>query len=248
MCYSGCGHGTMVDLATRMISEGYQVPLADVKRAMENFKDPMAYEKRITDVDKMLSKLIGDTRNRILPPGTLSQFLAYSQQILDRGISKDVAKYFGIRFDMVKGRIAIPIYDHQGNLRGVEGRNMEGSPKYSPIVACDKGTWLWGAWLVPYGAPLVVFEGALGAARATSLGIKNATALLGSSYRKTQFYRLAQSEYVTIALDPDKAGRSGSTRLFEQLHPIINCHIANLPADIDDISASDLQEALSRKF
>jgi len=239
-CYAGCGQGSMVDLAVEMISQGYSVNLRLVKTAMRGINDPMAHERRMTEVDKIVSSLTGEKRNQVLPENKLDGYLAYSDHIHARGISKEVALRYRICYDMQQGRIVIPIRDHQGRLRGIEARNSKG-PKYTPIVRCDKGTWVWGAYLIQRGLPVVVFEGALGASRATTLGIANAVALLGSSHRKTQVLRLVQSSSVIIALDPDTAGRHGAKELYESLYTSVSAKIVELPADIDDIGVELLE-------
>ena len=239
-CYAGCGQGSMVDLATEMINQGYSVNMRQVKAAMRGINDPMAHERRMSEVDKMMSILTGQKRNQVLSENILDGYLVYSDHIHSRGISKEVALRHKIRYDMQQERIVIPIRDHQGRLRGVEARNSSG-PKYTPIVRCDKGTWLWGAHLIKRGLPVVVFEGALGASRAATLGVSNAVALLGSSHRATQVLRLVQTSGVIIALDPDRAGRHGAEELYNSLYASVSAKIVGLPADIDDIGVELLE-------
>lgn len=245
-CFAGCGQGTIEDLAVLMVQKGYSFNFAQVRRELKGLGDPMAVEHAESDVDKVLSKLQEDKRNRPIDTKVLNGYLPYSKHIKARGISPYVADKHGIGFDMVNNRITIPIRDHLGLLIGIEARNLEGKPKYSPIIACDKSNWLWGAWLVPYGEPIVVFEGALGAARAETLGIRNVTALLGSSHSKGQVRRMLQAEHVIIALDPDKAGFLGAWKLFNAIYTSVGCRVVTLPMDIDEIDSRQLKEAIEK--
>jgi DNA primase len=136
--------------------------------------------------------------------------------------------------------VVIPIRDHQGKLKGAEARTVEETEhaqRYTAMWRCDKSDWLWGAWRVPPTWPLLVMEGALGAARAQTLGAIQPVSTLGASASEGQLRRMLQAPFVALAYDPDKAGRRGAMRVAEEL--IVTDHaIVGLPADIDDIGSA----------
>lgn len=241
-CFSGCGHGNMIDLATRLSMAGHSVNIIEILALSED-DNPIRVERKPSELTKVLASLQGPRRNTPLDEKVLSGYLPYSGFIEKRGISKEAAAFYGILFDMETRKIVITIRDHQGILRGMEGRKTDGDgPKYYPIVRCNKGNWVWGAWRFPAGLPLVVFEGALGAARAATLGVKGAVALLGSSSRPGQVERLLQASSVVIALDPDKAGEKGTAELYDSLYAGVPVKAVKLPTDIDEIESEVLRE------
>lgn len=244
-CWSGCGQGKLMDLAVLMKQKGYSFNLSFILSLIDDVGDPLIFEHRDSELRKALKSLRGNNQQQeILPEELLDQYDFYSRAIEARGISQAVADFYGIGFNPHGKQITIPIRDHRGRLRGIEARNLEGNPKYSPIRRCEKSSWLWGGYKYGMGSPLTVFEGALGAARAATLGARGAVATLGASASPNQIDRLRQSSVVKIAFDPDQAGRRGGLKLFDALYKDTLVYIVALPVDIDDITAEELLGAL----
>ena len=125
--------------------------------------------------------------------------------------------------DLFRGRLMIPIRNHQGDLGGFGGRSLDGSnPKYlnSPRTATfDKGRILYGLHLAKEEAKdkgLVVVEGYMDVIAAHQNGFKNVVASMGTALTEHQVEAIRRlTSNVTMALDADAAGQQATLRSME---------------------------------
>lgn len=80
----------------------------------------------LRDIKKKRVKNKEISSNNVLPECILNQFIPLPhQKFLDDGISIEAQREFGIRYDLVRDRIIIPLRNKQGGLIGVKGRYIE---------------------------------------------------------------------------------------------------------------------------
>jgi DNA primase len=174
----------------------------------------------------------------------------------ERGIDPDLARTSGVGFcdrGMMKGRIAIPIHDADGNLvayagRWVSGELPAGEEKYKLPPGFKKSHVLYNLHRVKGEKSLVVVEGFFSALRLHRLGIP-AVALMGRSLSQEQEKLLQEGgvKSLTLMLDGDPPGREAQAELLVRLSRKFSVRAAELPdgAEPDTVDESILREVLS---
>ena len=125
--------------------------------------------------------------------------------------------------DVFWGRLIIPIRNTDGELVGFGGRSMDGSdPKYlnSPRSAVfDKGHILYALNLAKEAASsqgIVIVEGYMDAIMGHQCGFSNLVASMGTALTEFQVSAIRRfTSQITMALDPDPAGRQATLRSLE---------------------------------
>jgi DNA primase len=140
----------------------------------------------------------------------------------ERGLTEEEVATFGLGHcgrGVMKGRIAIPIHDADGNLVGYAGRwpgePPEGEPKYRFPDGFEKSRVLFNLNRVSKGTTEVVLvEGFFGAIAMHALGLA-AVACMGSSASHDQLGLLAGRgvRCLKILCDGDAAGEEASTKI-----------------------------------
>lgn len=156
----------------------------------------------------------------------------------DRGISPELAEEFELGYcnkGLLKGRIAIPIYDERGYLvayagRWVEGDLPKGEEKYKLPTGFKKLDVLYNLQSVTGNKHLVVVEGFFSVVRLFAFGLP-AVALMGTVLSDRQEKLLQESglERVTLMLDGDKAGREAAEKILPRLARHFPVRVVELP-------------------
>jgi DNA primase len=140
----------------------------------------------------------------------------------DRGLSLDIATRFGVGYcarGLLRGMIAIPIHDEDGDLVAYAGRRLKSADirehgKYKFPKGFRKELVLYNlervkALGVQEGLALV--EGFFSVLALAGHGIQNAVASMGCSLSEAQADLVAEhASHVAILYDGDEAGRGGS--------------------------------------
>ena len=136
--------------------------------------------------------------------------------------------------DLFRGRLMIPIRDGQARLAGFGGRALDDStPKYlnsprGPVF--DKGRLLYAYHLARSNAPrdgAVIVEGYMDAIAAYQHGFDNVVASMGTALTEHQVAEIRRlTNRVTMALDPDAAGRQATLRSLESSWRVFQTQVA----------------------
>ena len=146
--------------------------------------------------------------------------------------------------DIYVNRIMFPLHDPYGNIVGFSGRiyNGEKVNKYvntKETIIFKKGECLYHYHIARNSARtskcVIVMEGFMDVIRASSIGIKNTVALMGTALTKEQIKLIKRlSNNVIICLDGDGPGRHAAKNIGEVLNNEgFNVKIVTLP-DPDD--------------
>lgn len=137
------------------------------------------------------------------------------------GISFDAMDKFGIKFDMVRNRMVIPIYDDKGVFVGAKVRNfnqedIENGRKYMPLIhnneiyTYDKGKILYGLNFnkknIKNAKRAIIFESEKSTILYESLYVGNKAVSIGGSnvsIYQTELLKQYKVETVVLALDND---------------------------------------------
>lgn len=137
------------------------------------------------------------------------------------GISFDAMDKFGIKFDMIRNRIVIPIYDDKGVFVGAKVRNfnqedIENGRKYMPLIhnneiyTYDKGKILYGLNFnkknIKNAKRAIIFESEKSTILYESLYVGNKAVSIGGSnvsIYQTELLKQYKVETVVLALDND---------------------------------------------
>ena len=136
--------------------------------------------------------------------------------------------------DLFRNRLIIPIRNGRGELGGFGGRSLdESNPKYlnSPRTALfDKGRLLYGLNLAKEHAGdkgLVIVEGYMDVITAHQHGFTNVAASMGTALTQGQVAEILRTTSdVTMALDPDAAGRQATLRSLESSWQVFQSFVA----------------------
>ena len=137
------------------------------------------------------------------------------------GISFDAMDKFGIKFDMIRNRMVIPIYDDKGVFVGAKVRNfnqedIENGRKYMPLIhnneiyTYDKGKILYGLNFnkknIKNAKRAIIFESEKSTILYESLYVGNKAVSIGGSnvsVYQTELLKQYKVETVVLALDND---------------------------------------------
>ncbi len=158
--------------------------------------------------------------------------------------------------DIYVNRIMFPLHDPYGNIVGFSGRiyNGEKANKYvntKETIIFKKGECLYHYHIARDSARtskcVIVMEGFMDVIRASSIGIKNTVALMGTALTKEQIKLIKRlSNNVIICLDGDGPGRHATKNIGEVLNNEgFNVKIVTLP-DPDDPDTFILNNGKSR--
>lgn len=140
----------------------------------------------------------------------------------ERGLSPETVQRFGVGYcarGLLRGTIAIPIHDEDGELVAYAGRRLKGADirehgKYRFPAKFRKDLVLYHLDRAkPFGSAdgLVLVEGFFAVMALFERGVPNAVASMGCSLSKAQAGLLAEhAGHVTILFDGDAAGRGGA--------------------------------------
>ena len=132
-----------------------------------------------------------------------------------RGIELSVARDW--HMGCLNGRLIIPYYDQEGQLRGLTERALhDQSPKYKFSTGMKKSEMLFGLDRVRDDDRLALVEGFFDCISLDQAEIP-AVALGGTDLSSEQV-ELLNGREVIVAMDGDEAGRHAAARIIERLH------------------------------
>lgn len=159
--------------------------------------------------------------------------------LVDRKLTLPTAEHFGVGWcpkGMLRGMIAIPIHDGEGNLVAYAGRRLR------PQDIREKGKYKlptgFRKELVLYNehrgrsvstTKVVVVEGFFSVMHLREAGIGNVVATMGCEVSTYQVERLAAFEHVLVLFDGDDAGQAGAAALAAALRSRVQVSVATLP-------------------
>lgn len=223
VCLSCDWGGSITDLFTELVM---RLPVGTVERKQavkimngievtklrEPMLKPQSQEKANTD------PYFTDTWIKSFPMATVvNEAMAY---LLSRKVSALDADAMHIRYDPVSRRICFPIYDWNGNLRGMQGRYITepsgtGGPKYLFYkyqgASCGHEVML-GENLVEPALPLLLVEGVFDYAALFPF-TKQVMVLWGCRVNEQRIKRLSRCTKIYTVFDNDKAGNDARERL-----------------------------------
>jgi DNA primase len=138
-------------------------------------------------------------------------------------------RVLGLGYD--RGRLAIPIRNEPGALRGALRYRPAAEPKMLAVLGTRLG-------LIPHPASepsprLLLVEGPADMIAARSRGWP-AIAVPGDHAWRPQWAALLQERQVTIAMDSDDAGRAAAERIAHDLHGVCASRVLDLAPDRTD--------------
>lgn len=176
--------------------------------------------------------------------------------LAERNVSPEVAQTFGLGYcarGMMKGRIAIPIHDAEGQLIAYAGRWPgnegwpEGEDRYKLPQGFEKSRILFNLNRVKDVDHVTVVEGFFSVFRLFELGYENVVALMGRSLSERQEELLtARFSRLTLLFDGDAPGRGGAAAILPRLARRLFVREAVLPdgAQPDSVAEPLLRELL----
>jgi DNA primase len=163
--------------------------------------------------------------------------------LAERGLEPDTIEHFSLGLcsrGMLRGHIAIPIHNRNGELVAYAGRwpgtPPEGTPKYKLPKGFRKSLEIFNlnrALKEPEDLPLVIVEGFFDCFTLWQAGIVKCVALMGCSLSAEQLQLLTESvpkgSLIEILFDNDEAGINGAQAVCAKLGQIAETRIVPLP-------------------
>lgn len=169
-----------------------------------------------------------------IPPLTILSE-ALQRQGFDISVVRDAFKTAGLGTEYT---VSLPYRDTTGNIKGfiVRTTDKDVSPKYKFTAGTEKDT-LFNIHNCRSAKYLVIVEGFIDSAIATSKGMFNVVALGQASLSDHHIRDISRLKHwqVILALDNDEAGRQGTERSIKLLQEHgITSYVALLPTDCKD--------------
>ena len=169
-------------------------------------------------------------KTKLLYQQALKNSLEAKQYLINRGLTGDIAKKYGLGFDANRHKITFPIHDRRGRVIGFGFRVLDNSlPKYinspdSPIF--HKGTVLYGLYEAREANrtldKIIVVEGYMDVIALAQAGITDAVATLGTATTEFHVTQLCQhTDKIIFCFDADDAGRKASWRALQSALPVL---------------------------
>ena len=237
-----------------------------IQLALEKVKD--FYTEELTKNSKAKNYLL---KHRKIPAYVAREFeigFADGDKLLEfakkEGIEEILRKLGHIKthwgsFDILRGRIVIPVKDEKGRIKGFTGRLIEDDktqPKYLHTPYLSKGEILFG--LTPPAIQairekqyLIIVEGVFDAIRLHSIGVRNAVAIFGTELSDKQIKKIlwlrkrAKLQKVILAFDNDEAGKKAVLKNLKKLFAMGFEGVYNL--SYKDIKEKDIDELISNR-
>lgn len=200
-----------------------------------------AYEyldKRKIDKDIIKKFKIGLSINK----SSLTDYLLNKNIPLKDLISLGISTENGT--DLFINRIMFPLYDLQGNVVAFSGRiyNIKDSSKYintKETKIFKKGNLLYNYHqakdILKKSESIIVMEGFMDVIRASTIGINNCVATMGTAFTKQHANLLRKmTDNIILCFDGDQAGEEATTSAIEILKEInINPKVIRLEENLD---------------
>lgn len=255
-CFTGCkGGGNQLDLVAK--KDGLSIRDAALK-LQRHFLSGATSTMEVHPAKSTPSPADDAEPPRSNPPITVSLRLYpdHPHIVQDRGLLVETAEHFGVgycRRGIMRGCIAIPIRDEDGQLVAYAGRRLKPQEirahgKYKLPKGFAKDLVLYNLdRALEHGqvSGLILVEGYFQVFHLYEAGFDNVAATMGASLSEAQaelIRELGISE-VFVLFDGDDAGRAGAARVRALLEPDCTVRIAHLP---EGLSADDLPTDVAR--
>ena len=175
-------------------------------------------------------------------PLTIKLVLAgdHPHLVTDRRLLPETVAAFGVGYcarGILRGMIAIPIHDEDGDLVAYAGRRLKPSDirehgKYKLPKGFKKERVLYRFHAAKDSAKesgLIVVEGFFAAMKLFEAGLPNVVATMGVEVSAYQAKLLATAKDVVVLFDGDEAGQRGAEKLKEQIQGTVPVRIVRLP-------------------
>ena len=170
----------------------------------------------------------------------------------DRKLKEETVKHFGVGYcsrGIMRGLIAIPIHDEDGDLVAYAGRRLKPSDirdlgKYKLPKGFKKDRVLYNYHRAKESADgLILVEGFFSVLKLHEAGLTNVVASMGCELSDHQAKLLGAAKEILILFDGDEAGRRGAAAAAEKLAPHTLVRVAQLPEGLqpDDLSQRALR-------
>lgn len=197
------------------------------------------------EVRKNIEGIAIEEEIRVLPGGEdWSRGFQYTWQhpggaeafeyMLGRGFTEELMKQWEIGYDIISGRVAIPVKDTFGKIVGFKGRspNPDVHPKY--LILGDpfgskyirygfhtyrKSEFVYGLHRVSHGADIVIVEGELNVIAMWQKCHRPAGAVAGSEFSETQRRLIVERCNSAITYFDDDGWRCSRERHYRGEHP-----------------------------
>jgi DNA primase len=239
-CFSECGGGNVLDLVMKVEqcdirqaaeklagwfgltferSEADKRPARSVGVHRENARPKTVTESRSEADSADLGRKADDAGAVINPPmaGPLKSLNQDHEYLWRRGLTIQTVKTFSVGYcsrGLMKGRIAIPIHNEDGELVAYAGRAVDDElarkdGKYKLPSGFHKSHVIYNLYRAKEYADrgLIVVEGFFDAMKVTQAGFPNVVALMGASLSEPQEQLLvAATDRLVLMFDGDDAG------------------------------------------
>lgn len=160
------------------------------------------------------------------------------------------------QFDIYKDRIMFPLFDIAGRVVGFSGRIYDNKDESKYINTKETPIFIKGEQLYNYHIAkeevrnskyLIIMEGFMDVIRASTIGLSNVVALMGTALTHEQMKLIKRlSNNIVLCLDGDKPGQNASYKIGEEfLKEGIEVKVVSLPND-DDPDSFILKEGKDR--
>ena len=183
-------------------------------------------------------------------PFVLQRIDFYHPYLVERGISAETAKHFGIGFfpggGCMAGRIVIPIHNDEGLLVAYAGRALgQAEPKYRFPSRFRKSLVLFNFHrAICCGETVIVVEGFFDCLKVYQAGLPCVVALMGCALSLRQ-EQLLESHFrnVVLLMDGDKAGRNAGMAIAGRLVAKLSTRLVEVPtgSQPDQLCADQIQ-------
>ncbi len=161
----------------------------------------------------------------------------------DRGLKPETIAAFGVGYcprGTLRGQIAIPIHDEDGDLVAYAGRRLKPADirehgKYTFPKGFKKARVLYryhAAKAKKAEAGLILVEGFFAAMKLYEAGLTQTLASMGVEVSPYQANLIAGAKDLTVIFDGDEAGYAGADKIREQLGSVLPVRIIRLPAGV----------------
>lgn len=190
------------------------------------------------------------------PPIDVKLHLAadHPHLLSDRGLHPATIEHFGVGYcsrGIMRGTIAIPIHDEQGQLVAYAGRRLKPQAirengKYVLPKKFRKQLVLYNFHrAVPHAADegLILVEGFFSVMSLHQMGLGNVVASMGCDLSDAQANLLAQASEVVVLFDGNEAGRLGAKEVQRRLEGRARVRVVTLPHGLEpeDLSPEQLR-------
>lgn len=186
---------------------------------------------------------------------TLSNIDHRHPYVLSRGLSEEIASYFGVGHyggnGFLHGRVVIPIHNERGELVAYSGRSIDQTePKYRLPAGFHKSHVLFNLHraIRTGDRSLILVEGFFDTFKIHQAGHHNVAALMGSNLSERQTNLVGTYfDQAILMLDGDEAGKAATGSAADALSALIAVQIVELASESqpDQLASKEINQLLA---